>query len=127
MKRILATAILAICTTLVYANTDPAKADPSKSVLSKFEVAARGQQIAGAVCLACHGLDGMSVISANPNIAGMPAQYIAKQLELFKSGARKNATMKGMAANLSDEDMKALGLYYFAQRSKPNATSTSRE
>ena len=126
MKRILATAILAICTTLVYANTDPAKADPSKSVLSKFEVAARGQQIAGAVCLACHGLDGISVVSANPNIAGMPAQYIAKQLELFKSGARKNATMQGMAANLSDEDMKALGLYYFAQRSKPNAMARDK-
>jgi hypothetical protein len=30
--------------------------------------------------------DGMSLIPANPNIAGMPPQYIAKQLEHFKNG-----------------------------------------
>jgi cytochrome c553 len=84
---------------------------------------ARGQQIAGAVCIACHGLDGMSALPANPNIAGMPAQYIAKQLELFKSGARKNPIMQGMAASLAADDMKALGTYYFAQRAKANAVA----
>lgn len=123
MKRILAIAILATCTNLVHANTEPPKAEPSKSVLSRTDVAARGQQIAGAVCVACHGLDGMSAVPSNPNIAGMPAQYIAKQLELFKTGTRKNAIMQGMATNLSADDMKALGIYYFAQRAKPNAIS----
>ena len=126
MIRILATAILAICTTLVHANTEPAKVEPSKSVPSKAEIAARGQQLAGAVCVACHGLDGMSAVSANPNIASMPSQYIAKQLELFKSGARKNATMQGMAANLSTDDMRALGAYYFAQKAKPNAVARDK-
>ena len=126
MIRILATAILAICTTLVHANTEPAKAEPYKSVPSKAEIAARGQQLAGAVCVACHGLDGMSAVSANPNIASMPSQYIAKQLELFKSGARKNATMQGMAANLSTDDMRALGAYYFAQKAKPNAVARDK-
>jgi cytochrome c553 len=93
---------------------------------SKAEIVARGQQIAGAVCVACHGLDGMSAIPVNPNIAGMPDQYIAKQLALFKSGARKNATMQGMAANLTDADMKALGLYYFSQRAKVNAVANNK-
>ena len=123
MKRILAAAILAFCTNFVHANTEPAKGEPSKSAPSKADVVARGQQIAGAVCIACHGLDGMSAVSSNPNIAGMPAQYIAKQLELFKTGTRKNAIMQGMATNLSADDMSALGIYYFAQRSKPNAIS----
>ena len=126
MIRTLATAILAICTTLAQANTEPSKVESSSALPSKADVAARGQQIAGAVCVACHGLDGMSAVSANPNIAGMPAQYIAKQLELFKSGARKNATMQGMAANLSADDMKALGDHYFAQRAKPNAAALDK-
>lgn len=126
MKRILALttwAILAVSTTLAYANTEPAKVDQAKAVPSKAEVLARGQQIAGAVCVACHGLDGMSAVPSNPNIAGMPAQYIAKQLELFKSGARKNAIMQGMSANLSPDDMQGLGAYYFAQRAKQNAVA----
>jgi cytochrome c553 len=126
MTRILAAAILAICTTLVNANTEPAKAELSKSAPSRAELKARGQQIAGTVCVACHGLDGMSAIPVNPNIAGMPAQYIAKQLELFKSGARRNATMQGMAANLSSDDMKALGLYYFAQKGAANAVARDK-
>ena len=123
MKRILATIILTISTALAYANTEPAEAGPVNAAPGKADIAARGQQIAGAVCVACHGLDGMSAVSANPNIAGMPAQYIVKQLEHFQSGTRKNATMQGMAANLSADDMKALGQYYFAQKTKPNAAA----
>ena len=126
MKRILTTFVLAICTSVAHASAEPAQAEAAKTGPSKAEVAARGQQIAGAVCVACHGLDGMSAISANPNIAGMPEQYIAKQLALFKSGARKNATMQGMAANLTDADMKSLGLHYFAQRAKASAIASNK-
>ena len=127
MKRILTTVILAISSTVAHSTTESAKAAPSLVAPTKAELSARGQQIAGAVCVACHGLDGMSAVSANPNIAGMPSQYIAKQLELFKSGKRKNAVMQGMAANLSESDMKALGHYYFAQRAKPNAKALNKE
>ena len=126
MKRILTSLVLAICTSLAHASTEPIKVESTKAEPNKAEVAARGQQIAGAVCIACHGLDGMSAIPANPNIAGMPEQYIAKQLALFKSGARKNATMQGMAANLTDADMKALGIHYFAQRPKANAAASNK-
>ena len=127
MKRILTTVILTISATLAHSTTESAKAATTLAAPSKAELSARGQQIAGAVCVACHGLDGMSAISANPNIAGMPAQYIAKQLELFKSGKRKNAVMQGMAANLSESDMKALGHYYFTQKAKPNAKALNKE
>ncbi|MEQ1518339.1 MAG: c-type cytochrome [Usitatibacteraceae bacterium] len=129
MNRILAMAIsatLAICATAVHAAGEPAKTEPAVAAPSKAEVLARGQQIAGAVCVACHGLDGMSAIPANPNIAGMPAQYIVKQLELFKAGTRKNPIMQGMVANLSADDMKGLGAYYFAQRAKQNAVARDK-
>lgn len=120
MKIILATLLLAISASGGVAASEPATAAPQPS---RADVMARGQQIAGAVCVACHGLDGMSAVPTNPNIAGMPPQYIAKQLELYKTGARKNAIMQGMAANLTPADMKALGEYYFAQRPKYNAVA----
>jgi cytochrome c553 len=122
MKKTLATLLLAASAVVVHAN-EPAKTAPAPS---KADVMARGQQIAGAVCVACHGLDGMSAVGTNPNIAGMPPQYIAKQLELYKTGARKNAIMQGMAANLTSDDMKALGEYYFAQRPKFNAVARDK-
>jgi cytochrome c553 len=120
MKIILATLVLAISASAGVAANEPANAAPAPN---RAEIMARGQQIAGAVCVACHGLDGMSVAPTNPNIAGMPPQYIAKQLELFKTGVRKNAIMLGMSTNLSSADMKALGEYYFAQRPKYNAVA----
>jgi len=128
MKKNLATLILVTGTAFVCANTfanEPAKNETAQALPTptKQEVMARGQQIAGAVCVACHGLDGMSAISANPNIAGMPPQYIAKQLEHFKNGVRKNAIMQGMAANLTADDMKALGEYYWSQAPKYNAVA----
>ncbi len=105
---------------------EPAKAASAVAVPTRAELLTRGQQIAGAVCVACHGLDGMSVVPANPNIAGMPPQYIAKQLEHFKAGTRKNAVMQGMSANLTPSDMAALGEYYFAQVPKVNAAARDK-
>lgn len=130
MKNILTTIILGvvICfasNTGAIAN-EPAPAAATAPAPTKAEVLARGQQIAGAVCVACHGLDGMSPIPNNPNIAGMPPQYIAEQLQHFKEGKRKNAIMAGMAAGLSPADMKAMGEYYFSQRPKYNAVARDK-
>ena len=122
MKRILLAGVLSWIAILTHA-AEAVKSAPD----NKADMMARGQQIAGAVCVACHGLDGMSAIAANPNIAGMPEQYVAKQLELFKTGVRKNPVMQGMAANLSADDMKALGRYYFAQKPKTNADKTQKK
>ena len=129
MKKILATIILAATylggSTLAVAN-EPASKVAAAPEPTKAELMARGQQIVGAVCVACHGLDGMSPIPNNPNIAGMPPQYIAKQLQHYKEGSRKNAIMADMAAGLSPADMKALGEYYFAQRPKYNAVARDK-
>ncbi len=76
---------------------------------------AKGQALAG-VCSGCHGADGYSSVPNQPSLAGMSWQYIARQLKHFKTGQRDNAIMKGFAANLSDADMKALGVYYSAQK-----------
>ena len=79
---------------------------------------AKAKQTAEQVCAACHGADGNSAASANPNLAGQGAEYITRQLLHFKSGVRVNAIMQSMVAALSDADMKALGAYYAQQKPK---------
>jgi len=76
----------------------------------------RGQQIATTVCAACHGANGVSPAPANPHLAGQGADYIASQLAAFKSGARANPVMAGMAAGLSPDDMRGVGAWYEMQK-----------
>jgi cytochrome c553 len=71
-----------------------------------------------AVCAACHGVEGISALSVNPNLAGQVPGYIAAQLKAFKSGERSNAIMAGQSAALSDEDMADLDAFYSSM--KPN-------
>ena len=67
------------------------------------------------VCAACHGVDGNSAISANPKLSGQHPEYLYKQLTNFKSGARANAVMSGMAGMLSDADMHSVAEYFSNQ------------
>jgi cytochrome c553 len=79
---------------------------------------AKARQIVSTVCAACHGADGNSASSANPNLAGQQAEYISLQLAHFKDGTRPNPIMAGMAASLTPEDMKSLGAYFAQQKAK---------
>lgn len=76
------------------------------------------RQIVEQVCVACHGLDGNSVVSTYPSLAGQHPVYLYNQLKAFKSGQRKNPQMMGMAAPLSDVDMKNLAAYFSEQTPK---------
>ncbi len=71
-----------------------------------------------AVCVACHGAEGVSSLAINPNLAGQVPGYIATQLAAFKSGERENAIMSTQVTNLTDEDMADLDAYYASV--KPN-------
>lgn len=71
-----------------------------------------------ATCAACHGPDGNSVAPNFPKIAGQHADYLVKQLQEYKSGERKNATMNGMAAPLSEQDMADLAAFYASQQAQ---------
>ena len=84
---------------------------------AKPDVAA-GEAKYTAMCAACHGADGNSGSPENPKLAGQHADYLAKQLSEFKSGKRANAIMSGMAAALSDEDMKNVAAWLSAQKPK---------
>jgi cytochrome c553 len=73
-----------------------------------------------APCAACHGADGNSPTGAVPNIpiiAGQYKDYIARALEDYKTGKRKNPIMAGFVANLSKQDRADLAAYFASQKS----------
>jgi cytochrome c553 len=63
------------------------------------------------MCVACHGEKGEGV-APNPKLAGVAEADLLKALKDFKSGARSNPIMNGMAATLSDQDMENLAAYF---------------
>ncbi len=77
--------------------------------------AAKGKELS-ATCVACHGADGNSNDPQYPRLAGQYADYLARALADYKSGARKNAIMSGFASSLSEQDQKDLAAYFAAQQ-----------
>lgn len=67
-------------------------------------------------CAACHGPDGNSQAPDFPRLAGQHFDYLVKSLNDYKNGARKNAIMAPMAANLSQRDMADLAAYFSHQQ-----------
>ena len=88
----------------------------SHAVLAEAPAKRTADQIVNTVCAACHAPDGNSVITLNPKLAGQHPEYLQKQLTEFKSGKRANAVMSGMAAGLSDEEIKGLSAYFSAKK-----------
>lgn len=79
---------------------------------------AKGEASYSAVCAACHAADGNSTIAVNPRLAQQFPEYLSKQLHEFKSGKRVDAVMQGMAATLSDDDIRNVSAWLAAQKAK---------
>ncbi len=77
--------------------------------------AERGEA-ASATCVACHQANGggMNIPGGEswPRLAGLNANYIAKQLHDFKAGDRQNATMVTFANMLDDQQIADVASYY---------------
>jgi len=98
--------------------------------------AAEGNAEAGkaksAMCAACHGADGNSLVPMYPKLAGQSAGYIAKQLADFKLGmtsggkeGRVDPVMGGMTMALTPQDMTDLGAFYATQTISAGAGQTN--
>lgn len=114
MTRLLVLIAAGCLPAIVAAQTTPAPGAAGAATASLE----RGREIATQVCAACHGADGNSPTPVNPNLAGQHADYITLQLAHFKAGIRANAVMQGMAAPLSEADMRSVGLYFASQKPK---------
>jgi cytochrome c553 len=75
--------------------------------------AQRGAALA-AGCAGCHGAKGISPTDAFPNLAGLPADVMYKQLDDYRTGKRQNPIMQGMAAALSDQNIADLAAHFAA-------------
>ena len=81
---------------------------------------AEGDPVAGqnksSMCAGCHGIEGMRTVYPEvysaPKLGGQNASYIVNALSAYKSGARKFATMRAIAHDLTDQDMADLAAYY---------------
>ncbi len=80
--------------------------------------AASGGEKAKAVCGACHGVDGTGVATFPdyPRLAGQHEEYLVQALKQYKSGARKNAIMAGMAQPLSVAEIEDLAAWFASQK-----------
>lgn len=68
-----------------------------------------------AVCSACHGADGNSMVPNFPKIAGQAESYAIKQLKDIKSGAREVPEMMAFVTGMNDQDFADLAAYYAQQ------------
>ena len=63
-------------------------------------------------CAGCHSPNGAGIPAQYPRLGGQHAEYTESQLVAFRGGVRKNnVQMVGIAARLSDLEMKAVSDY----------------
>ena len=91
-------------------------ADPA--LVARGEALFRGGDLQKGMpaCTGCHSPDGQGNAAAGfPHLGGQHASYIEKQLTDFREGERTNdgdsMIMRGIAAKLSNKDIKALASY----------------
>jgi cytochrome c553 len=81
-------------------------------------------------CGTCHGVNGRSTSPTFPNLAAQQPLYIEAQLKAFKEQTRADpdaqAYMWGMAAQLSDGQITALGDYFSAQPAAPGKPGNAK-
>lgn len=72
-----------------------------------------------AMCVGCHAIAGYRAafpeVYRVPMLGGQNAKYIEIALHAYKNGERKYATMRAIAASLSDQDIADIAAYYAAQ------------
>lgn len=115
MKLIATFTIAAALVTAVFSSV------AAEAVVAAQPDLAKGEASFAGVCAACHSADGNSLIPVNPKLSQQHPEYLVKQLSEFKAGKRENAVMNGMAAALSDEDMKNISYWLATKKSTPGA------
>lgn len=92
------------------------------AVVAPVSAAETGDPVMGekkkSMCAGCHGIVGYHTVFPEvykvPKLGGQHPAYIVKALKAYQSGARDHATMRAIAASLSEKDMADLAAYYGA-------------
>jgi cytochrome c553 len=106
------------------------RAIASSLALLSIQAYAQGDATAGqaksAICAACHGADGNSVVPNWPKLAGQHEEYLVRQATLIKSGARPVPEMMGITPGLSDQDILDISAYFTAQKNSGGVADESK-
>jgi cytochrome c553 len=83
-------------------------------------------QAKSAICAACHGADGNSVVPNWPKLAGQHEAYLAREISLIKAGARPVPEMAGIVPGLSDQDIADLAAFFSSQTAAGGVADESK-
>ncbi len=93
----------------------PAAATDKKLVAAGQKLWRGGNAATGVpACAGCHGPDGAGNPAQYPRLAGQYAEYVEVQLKAFQGGQRANdlnGMMRGVAARMTESEMKAVAQY----------------
>jgi cytochrome c553 len=70
---------------------------------------------AAAVCVACHGDNGVGITGQYPTLAGQHADYLEQALIEYRKGGRKNPIMGTFANQIKEDDIRVIARYYAQQ------------
>src|SRR5579864_2634712 len=79
---------------------------------------------AAQLCTSCHGQDGVGITNQYPTLAGQHPDYLARAIEEYKKGGRKNPVMTGMAAQIKEADIPVIADYF--SKLKPSLSTEER-
>lgn len=109
----------AICLILAafFISTTAYAAESAKEIKQRI---GSGNPVAGKakseLCQDCHGEFGISIEDMIPNLSGQYADYIAKQLRNFQTGARTHQIMSAMGMTINDGQLKDISAYFSSQK-----------
>jgi len=87
-------------------------------------IATQGNGAGALACTTCHGPDGKGNAAAGfPDIAGLNADYLSKQLHDYAEGTRKNPIMQPFATALTEDDIQSVSAYYQSLQSPVSAVA----
>lgn len=115
--KLLASLLMAAALAVPAASALAAGETPAPQKAAKPDLV-KGEASYAAVCAACHAADGNSTIAANPKLAQQHPEYLVKQLQEFKAGKRAAPIMQGMAAILSEDDMRNVSWWLASKQAK---------
>ena len=84
-------------------------------MLERADPAAGKAVVERETCAECHGINGVADKITQPNIAGMSAAYLYKQLRDYKDGTREHRRMNRYVRKLSDQELAELAAWYASQ------------
>ena len=98
----------------------------SQETAAGAAIAAQGKGAALA-CAGCHGANGIPAEGAPfPRLAGLPVEYVAKQMFDYRAESRSNAIMGPIAKALGDADIASVSWHY-ASLAAPGAKQVAAD